>query len=62
MSKIIFDNFDQFDIGNKVSFDHNGKRLTGAIVRVYNTRDLYHVDVNGQRYQVNPIYDCMKVS
>lgn len=43
----------EFALGDRVSFDHNGERLTGKVVRVYNTRLTYHVEVNGQRYEVN---------
>jgi ribosomal protein L21E len=43
---------DDFDLGDIVSFDHDGERLTGEVVRVYNTRTLYHVEVNDKRYEV----------
>jgi len=52
-SKIVFESFDEYDLGDIVSFDHDGERLTGKVVRVYNARDFYHVEVNGQRYQVS---------
>lgn len=41
-----------FDLGDTVSFDHEGERLTGKVVRVYSTRLLYHVEVDGNRYAV----------
>lgn len=44
---------DEFDIGDIVSFDHENKRLLGKIVRVYNTRDVYHVLVDGIRYEID---------
>lgn len=44
---------EDFDIGDLVSFDHDGKRLVGEVVRVYNTRELYHVAANGERYEVH---------
>ena len=42
-----------FELGERVSFDHEGTRLTGEVVRVYNTREWYHVEVDGQRYEVH---------
>jgi len=39
----------QFNLGDKVSFDYHGTRLTGTVVRVYNTGLLYHVEVDGER-------------
>lgn len=42
-----------FKLGDTVTFDHEGIRLTGEVVRVYNTRLLYHVLVNCVRYLVS---------
>jgi len=42
-----------FDLGDTVSFDHEGERLTGTVVRVYATRLNYHVEVDGARYEVS---------
>ncbi len=50
---------DAFDIGDTVSFDYHGTRLTGKVIRVYNTRTIYHVLVQGHRYLVS-IADQMK--
>lgn len=58
MSRLI-NNFDTYEIGDIVSFDpppyvfNPEKRLTGKVVRVYNSRDLYHVEVDGFRYEVS---------
>lgn len=41
-----------FEIGDFVAFDHEDQRLTGKVVRVYNSRLLYHVEVDGKRYEV----------
>lgn len=42
-----------FELGDTISFDYDEMRLTGTVVvRVYNTRLLYHVEVNGHRYEV----------
>jgi hypothetical protein len=46
------DNGTEFSLGDTVSFDHDGDRLTGKVVRVYNSRLVYHVEVNGERYEV----------
>lgn len=47
----------EFDLDDPVSFDHEGARLKGVIVRVYNTRDAFHVAVNENgvvvRYEVS---------
>ena len=60
-----------FEIDDRVSFLHEGRRLTGIVVRVYNTfpwrsmerwrstRDHYHVEVDGRRYDVHPDEDDM---
>lgn len=54
MSKCIGrDNSTYFVIGEWVTFDHQDRRLTGQVVRVYNSRQIYHVDVNGVRYEVS---------
>jgi hypothetical protein len=49
-----------FELGEEVSFYYRGSRLYGKIVRVYNTRTLYHVEVDGDRYQVEPHADQMQ--
>lgn len=49
-----------FDLGERVAFNHEGVRLSGIVVRVYNTRDLYHVEVHGRRYLVRPRDDEMR--
>ena len=49
-----------FELGEEVSFFHKGSRLYGKVVRVYNTRALYHVEVDGERYQVDPRDDQMR--
>ncbi len=41
-----------FELGDRVSFLHEGERLVGNVVRVYNTRLVYHVEVKGRRYEV----------
>lgn len=42
-----------FELGDTVEFDGPyGERMTGEVARVYNTRTLYHVEVNGERYEV----------
>lgn len=50
----------EFELGMRVSFLNNGNRLFGVVVRVYNSRDSYHVEVSGQRYSVDPIADEMR--
>lgn len=53
MSKKLEDfNDTDFMIGEIVSFDHRGVRLKGTVVRAYNSRLIYHVQVNGDRYEV----------
>lgn len=49
-----------FDLGEEVTFLHQGERLQGKVVRVYNTRDVYHVEVAGQRYLACPEEDDMR--
>lgn len=49
-----------FEIGEKVSFLHRGSRYYGTVVRVYNTRSLYHVEADGERFQVDPHADEMR--
>lgn len=51
---------DEYELGEQVSFLHEGSRLRGTVARVYNTRDLYHVEVDGQRYLVEPRADEMR--
>jgi len=41
------------ELGDKVSFYHDGERLFGEVVRVYNSRHLFHVMVDGSRYEVD---------
>jgi hypothetical protein len=41
-----------FSLGDIVAFDYAGTRLVGEVVRVYNTRTLFHVSVRGIRYEV----------
>ncbi len=41
-----------FEMGETVTFDHYGDRLTGRVVRIYSTRLNYHVEVDGRRYEV----------
>jgi len=60
MSKLLDYCTTTFDMGERVSFNHDGVRLSGIVVRVYNTRDLYHVEVDGQRYEVDPRDDGMR--
>lgn len=63
MSRLISCDFPrEFELGEQVSFDHEGLRLTGEVVRVYNTREWYHVEVAGQRYEVNAREDDMRRS
>jgi hypothetical protein len=49
-----------FELGERVSFMHGGERLYGEIARVYNTRTLYHVEVDGRRYEAQPGADNMR--
>lgn len=46
------ENSTEFSLGECVSFDYEGQRLTGKVVRVYASRLLYHIEVNGDRYEV----------
>lgn len=51
-----------FHIGEHAYFDapfNNTIRLYGEVVRVYNTRMNYHVEVDGVRYAVNLMDDHM---
>lgn len=42
-----------FELGDRVSFNGPyGERMTGIVVRVYNSRTVYHVEVDGERYSV----------
>ena len=41
-----------FAIGAKVQFTHNGSLLYGEVIRVYNAKFLYHVQVNEKVYEV----------
>ena len=47
----------EFELGEMVAFDHAGDRLTGKVVRVYNTRLVYHVEVDGSLYEVQVLGD-----
>lgn len=40
-----------FELGDMVSFLHDGERLVGEVVRVYSDRLNYHVEVDGRRYE-----------
>ncbi len=52
---------DDFELGDIVEFDAPyGGRLTGDVVRVYNTRSHYHVEVDGSRYEVSRRDDNMQ--
>jgi hypothetical protein len=54
---------EEFDIGDRVEFDAPwGGRLTGEVVRVYNTRTVYHVMVDGSRYEVTYADNPKKIS
>jgi hypothetical protein len=59
-----------YELGERVSFKHeyeleDGRvrveRLTGEVVRVYNARDDYHVEVDGIRYYVDRTGDEIKL-
>ncbi len=50
----------EFDLGDTVSFGHDRDRLTGKVVRVYSTRLNYHVEVEGERYEVSIPDDNME--
>ena len=53
MSRVLENNCStEFKLGEIISFNHHGHRLTGRVVRVYNTRLIYHVEVDNQRYEV----------
>lgn len=49
-----------YELGERVSFLYEGERLEGEVVRVYNTREWYHVRVRGERYMVSPFNDEMR--
>ena len=61
MSRLV--EYDPFfcDLGDTVSFLHNGERLTGKVVLFYNTRLFYHVEVDGRRHEVNVSADDPRV-
>jgi len=51
---------EDFELGDMVWFDGPyGDRLYGEVVRVYNARDDYHVEVDGHRYSVHRSSDNM---
>ena len=52
---------DVYDLGDRVSFLHEGERLVGTVVRVYSSRELYHVEVGGRRYEVDTSCDDMRL-
>jgi hypothetical protein len=53
MSRMIDDPYpNDFELGEIIEFDSDGERLRGRVVRVYSTRLNYHVEVDGQRYEV----------
>ncbi len=43
----------RFDLGQRVSFEHGGGRLTGALVK-YNRKTVTVVTDNGQRWNIPP--------
>lgn len=43
----------EYELGEWVSFEHEGRTLRGEVVRVYSARDDYHVEVDGQRYSTH---------
>lgn len=43
----------EYELDDKVTFAHEGGHLTGKVVRVYNTREWYHVEVDHRRYEVH---------
>lgn len=47
----------EFSLGDTVSFKNGGERLVGKVVRVYSTRLVYHVEVDGERYEVEVPHD-----
>lgn len=53
-------NLNSLELGDKVSFDHEGERLIGEIARIYASRTLFHVEVNGERYSVDVDDDIQK--
>lgn len=61
-TKLNSDDFEpeEFELHDAVTFTLEGKRVTGVVVRVYNSRDLYHVSVGNERYQVDPRNDRME--
>lgn len=51
----------EFALGDIVSFNGPyGDRLVGEVVRVYNARADYHVEVDGKRYSVHIRDDDMQ--
>ena len=48
------------ELGDKVSFKYYETKLYGEIVRVYNAGTLYHVEVDGRRYEVDLHEDKVK--
>lgn len=64
MSKIYdpssdYDNW--YQLGSTVTFDHDGVRLCGKIVRVSSNPCYFHVEVKGTRYEVDLHQDRMKM-
>lgn len=58
----------EFELGDYVEFnapdtgwEDSRTRLRGQVVRVYNSRELYHVEVEGVRYLVHIDDDIRKV-
>ncbi len=49
----------RFELGDWVNFNHGEHRLHGRVVRAYNSGDVYHVEVKGERYEVDRCDDCM---
>lgn len=52
---------EEFEMNDLVEFDGpGGGRLRGEIARIYNSRQLFHVEVDGERYTVERDGDNMK--
>jgi hypothetical protein len=52
---------EEFDLGDRVIFVAPwGDPVEGVVVRVYNSGDLYHVEVEGKRYEVDQSGDQMR--
>jgi hypothetical protein len=62
MSHVVhgYSSYNEFELGDYVSFLCQGERLFGTVARVYATRENYHVEVDGDRYFVNVSSDDMR--